>query len=77
MATKKKTEESQTEQANPGQVTKNFSVARVFIKDLSFESKQAPKIFEKQWSPKLNLAVDVSNEKLSPTLYFVYSGVHP
>ena len=71
MARQKKAEESQTEQAKTEPDAKNFSVARVFIKDLSFESKQAPKIFEKQWSPKLNLAVDVSNEKINDKLYEV------
>ena len=71
MARQKKAEESQTEQTKTEPDAKNFSVARVFIKDLSFESKQAPKIFEKQWSPKLNLAVDVSNEKINDKLYEV------
>ena len=70
MAKQKKIEESH-EQAKTEQGTKNFSVARIFIKDLSFESKQAPKIFEKQWSPKLNLGIDVSDEKLNDKLYEV------
>ena len=55
MAAQKKTGEPQTKEAKTKKGTKNFSVARIFVKDLSFESKQAPKIFEKQWSPTLNL----------------------
>ena len=49
----------------------NFSIARIYTKDLSLESPRAPQIFEKQWNPKLGLEVDVLNEKLSDTLYEV------
>ena len=53
------------------EVPQNFSIARVYTKDLSLESPKAPQIFEKQWNPKLGLEVDVTNEKLSDTLYEV------
>lgn len=53
------------------QATQNFSIARVYTRDLSLESPKAPKIFEQQWNPKLGLEVDVTNEQLSDTLYEV------
>ena len=53
------------------EVAQNFSIARVYTKDLSLESPKAPQIFEKQWDPKLGLEVDVTNEKLGDTLYEV------
>ena len=53
------------------EVEQNFSIARIFIKDLSLESPKAPQIFEKEWNPKLNLEVDVTNEKLKDTVYQV------
>ena len=49
----------------------NFSIARIYTKDLSLESPRAPQMFEKQWNPKLGLEVDVLNEKLNDTLYEV------
>ena len=49
----------------------NFSIARVYTKDLSLESPKAPKIFEQQWNPKLNLEVDVSQEQLNETMHEV------
>ena len=49
----------------------NFSIARIYTKDVSLESPRAPQIFEKQWNPKLGLEVDVLNEKLNDTLYEV------
>lgn len=53
------------------QPAQNFSIARVFTKDLSLESPKAPQVFEKNWNPKLNLDVDVSHVALSDTLYEV------
>ena len=49
----------------------NFSIARIYTKDLSLESPRAPQIFEKQWNPKLGLEVDVLNEKLNDTMHEV------
>lgn len=60
-----KTETQETKQDSD---SKNFSIARIYIKDLSFESVEAPKIFEKQWTPKLNLEVDVSNTRINEKL---------
>lgn len=53
------------------EVEQNFSIARIFIKDLSLESPKAPQIFEREWNPKLSLEVDVTNEKLKDTVYEV------
>jgi Preprotein translocase subunit SecB len=39
----------------------NFSIARIYTKDVSLESPKAPQIFEKQWNPKLGLDVDISH----------------
>ena len=49
----------------------NFSIARIYIKDLSLESKKAPKIFEQQWNPKLALEVDVTHDQIGDVLYEV------
>ena len=53
------------------EVAQNFSIARIFTKDLSLESPKAPQIFEKDWNPTLNLEIDVINEKLDGDLYEV------
>ena len=53
------------------EVAQNFSIARIFTKDLSLESPKAPQIFEKEWNPKLSLEVDVTNTKLKDSLYEV------
>ena len=43
----------------------NFSIARIYTKDLSLESPKSPKIFESNWQPKLGLDVDVQHSVLN------------
>ena len=52
-------------------VEQNFSIARIYTKDVSLESPKAPKIFEKAWNPKLSLEVDANHEQLNDTMYEV------
>jgi len=53
------------------QDTQNFSIVRIFTKDLSLESPKAPQVFEKKWDPKLALEVAVTNKKLADYTYEV------
>jgi preprotein translocase subunit SecB len=53
------------------QDTQNFSIVRIFTKDLSLESPKAPQVFEKNWDPKLALEVAVTNKKLADYTYEV------
>ena len=49
----------------------NFSIARIYTKDLSLESPKSPKIFESNWQPKLDLDVDVKHSVLNEGLFEV------
>ena len=49
----------------------NFSIARIYTKDLSLESSKSPKIFESNWQPKLGLDVDVQHSVLNEGLFEV------
>ena len=49
----------------------NFSIARIYTKDLSLESPKSPKIFESNWQPKLGLDVDVKHSVLNEGLFEV------
>lgn len=48
-----------------------FNIARIYLKDLSFESPKAPEIFDKGFQPKLGLDMDVESRKLQDNLYEV------
>lgn len=58
-------------QANQQQVV-NFTIQRLYIKDLSFESPQSPKVFAStDWKPEVNIELSVKNEKLEANNYEV------
>jgi len=48
-----------------------FNIARIYLKDLSFESPKAPTICDKGFQPKLGLDMDVENRQLQDNLYEV------
>jgi preprotein translocase subunit SecB len=53
-------------------VSINFTIQRIYTKDLSFESPQSPKIFNNsEWKPEVNIELSVKNEKLADNTYEV------
>lgn len=61
------TEQAANNEAQKGQ----FGVQRIFVKDVSFESPNAPDIFRSQWKPQINLDLNTKSEKLGDDLYEV------
>ncbi len=41
-----------------------FSIKRIFVKDLSFESPQGAKVFSTQWQPKISQDLNTQVDKL-------------
>lgn len=51
---------------------KRLSIAKIYVKDFSFESPQAPKIFKSgEWSPQTNLNLRSSHTALGDNLHEV------
>lgn len=48
-----------------------FAIQRIFVKDVSFEAPNAPEVFRKEWTPSLNVDMNVSNRKLDEGVYEV------
>lgn len=42
-----------------------FAVQRVYLKDISFESPNAPTVFKSEWKPKVKMDLNTENKKLS------------
>lgn len=42
-------------------VPQQFSVQRIYTKDLSFESPATPAVFKKQWQPKVNVDLNTKS----------------
>lgn len=59
--------------ANAGeQAGINFTIQRIYVKDMSFESPQSPHVFgSKEWKPEVNIELSVKNEKLDASNYEV------
>ena len=54
-------EQAATQQDTPQQ---QFSMQRIYTKDLSFESPSSPDIFRKQWQPKVNVDLNTKSDKI-------------
>ena len=50
---------------------RQIGIARIYTKDLSFESPLAPKIFLKTWEPKVDLRVAVKHQDIEESLFEV------
>ncbi len=42
-----------------------FSIQRIYVKDLSFESPQTPALFQEEWKPDLNLQIQTNTNRLA------------
>jgi preprotein translocase subunit SecB len=61
-----------TEQAAaPEAKSGNFGIQRIFLKDTSFESPNAPQIFQGQWKPQINMDLNTKSNKLADDVYEV------
>ena len=50
--------------AEPQVAKQQFTVQRIYTKDLSFESPATPEIFKKQWQPKVNVDLNTKSEAI-------------
>ena len=58
-----------TESPTPEQPA--FSIQRIFLQDISFESPAAPEVFRTQWQPEVNLDLNTRSKKLEEDYYEV------
>ncbi|MGY6275862.1 protein-export chaperone SecB [Methylomonas sp. MgM2] len=50
---------------------KQFSIQKIYIKDISFETPNSPKIFTQKWEPSLDLNLGTNVETLENSMYEV------
>jgi preprotein translocase subunit SecB len=48
-----------------------FSIQRIYVKDISFETPQGADAFQKQWKPKVSQDLNTKSKKISDDLYEV------
>lgn len=57
--------------AAPEAKSGNFGIQRIYLKDTSFESPNAPEVFRGQWKPQINLDLNTKSNKLADDTYEV------
>lgn len=70
-------DENQTNDAGAAQAAQGpqFSIQRIFTKDISFETPNSPAIFQKEWKPEVQLDLDTRSTKLEDNLYEIVLAV--
>lgn len=61
--------------AAPEQQGPQFNIQRIYTKDISFESPNAPAIFTKEWKPEVKLDIDTKTDKIDEQLFEVVLSV--
>ncbi|CAB1274127.1 protein-export chaperone SecB [Candidatus Nitrosacidococcus tergens] len=52
-----------------------FSIQKIYVKDLSFEAPNSPHIFTKEWKPEINIQLSSKNEQIAEHIYEVVLSV--
>jgi preprotein translocase subunit SecB len=71
-------EENQNNAAAAGQEQEQatqFSLQRIYIKDLSFEVPKSPEVFRKEWSPQIEMQLRTTSNHLEGDFYEVALGI--
>ena len=48
-----------------------FTIQRIYVKDVSFETPHAPEIFREEWKPEVNVDLQTKTNHLEDTIYEV------
>lgn len=56
---------------NTNEDNSQFMIQRVYIKNLSYETKNTPNVFQEKWEPELNLDLNTETTELDKHVYEV------
>ncbi len=67
-------------QANPAEAAQaaqgpQFSIQRIYTKDISFETPNSPAIFQKEWKPEVQLDLDTRSALIEENVYEIVLAV--
>lgn len=60
-----------TENDQAKEASREFSLQRIYVKDISFETPNSPTIFTQEWKPESSLSLNSTVTKLEEELYEV------
>ena len=64
-------EGAEAQQENQQQAQAGFALDRVFLKDLSFESPNAPEVFSKEWNPEYKMDLNTKHKPIQEGVFEV------
>ena len=64
--TKETTKEQPAENTEPA-----FTIEKIYLKDVSFESPEAPAVFTDDWSPEINMELNTQAQPINDNVYEV------
>lgn len=64
-------QDSPTPQAGVGKSTGQFSIQKIYVKDLSFETPNSPDVFRTEWRPDVDLQLNSRARSVAQHLYEV------
>lgn len=64
------TKETTTEQTNENNEA-HFSIEKIYLKDVSFESPEAPVVFTDEWEPEINMDLNTKGQVIDENVYEV------
>lgn len=53
------------------EAAQKFEIQKIYVKDISFETPNSPKIFTEKWNPKTDVHIQTENTKLDEHMYEV------
>ena len=62
---------SETEQKNNETTTPHFSIEKIYLKDVSFETPAAPAVFTEDWEPEINMDLNSHGHLINEAVYEV------
>jgi len=62
---------SDTNEQNKETTTPNFSIEKIYLKDVSFEAPSAPTIFTEDWAPEINMELNSQGNAINENIYEV------
>ena len=63
--------EKSTEEQTKENTEAHFSIEKIYLKDVSFESPGSPAIFTDDWSPEINMDLNSQGQPISDNVYEV------
>ena len=63
--------ENNQEQQEQAGTNAKFSIERIYLKDMSFESPKAPEVFTKAWSPQVEFDLNIKHKQLQDGIFEV------